>query len=150
MGVGQNIRVWHSSGMDPYGKEMKDAFCQSRSMLRICLCSQIIGIPTCTPSHMWGMSNQHRMDFGNFNHLDPRIGTQVLSTSQRNYRILISLLLTQQVMSGIHTTQFRKELTSSFRSTMTRHSSSTPGTMLMTTVERFANSMCVRPRASAA
>jgi rfaE bifunctional protein kinase chain/domain len=111
LGAG-HVSVFGLTGMDPYGKEMRDILASQRITI-----DGLLIQPDHWDTHVYtkpyeGDVEQHRMDFGNFNHLDPRFGTQVLEQLAAHVKDLDLVIVNQQVMSGIHTAAFRKQLAS--------------------------------------
>jgi rfaE bifunctional protein kinase chain/domain len=111
MGV-EKVSVFGIIGNDPYGKEMKDALLSNQVNIEGLLVQQEHWDTHVYTKPYEGEKEQHRVDFGNFNHLDPRVGTQVLDRLNFQMPDLDLVIINQQVLSGIHTTQFRKALAS--------------------------------------
>jgi len=111
MGV-EKVSVFGIIGNDPYGKEMKDMLLSQEISIEGLLIQQDHWDTHVYTKPYEGEKEQHRVDFGNFNHLDPRIGMQVLDRLNSKVPILDLVIINQQVLNGIHTTQFRKALAS--------------------------------------
>jgi rfaE bifunctional protein kinase chain/domain len=109
MGV-EKVSVFGIVGNDPYGKEMKDVLLSRQINIEGLLVQQ-----EHWDTHVYTKPYEcekelHRMDFGNFNHLDPGIGAQILERLNSQLPELDLVIINQQVSSGIHTTQFRSAL----------------------------------------
>ena len=109
MSVG-HLSVFGVIGADPYGKEMRDI-----------LVAQKINIDGLqVQREQWDThvymkpyereQEQRRLDFGNFNQLHSGTGANVLQHLSAQLPELDVVIINQQVMSGVHTEGFRKEL----------------------------------------
>lgn len=109
MGVA-HLSVFGVIGKDPYGKEMRDILV-SQGINTDGLLEQREHWDT----HVYVKpyekeQEQRRLDFGNFNRLQPGTGAQILESLSVQLAGLDVIIINQQVLSGLHTEQFRRDL----------------------------------------
>jgi bifunctional ADP-heptose synthase (sugar kinase/adenylyltransferase)/phosphoglycolate phosphatase-like HAD superfamily hydrolase len=109
MGVGR-LSVFGVIGRDPFGSEMQrmledyGADCEGLAVQRESWDTHVYTKP-CEHEH-----EQHRIDFGNFNQLQPTTARFLLEQLERKLPDLDLVIVNQQVVRGIHTKEFRKSL----------------------------------------
>jgi sugar/nucleoside kinase (ribokinase family)/phosphoglycolate phosphatase-like HAD superfamily hydrolase len=109
LGAG-TVRSFGVTGADPYGEAMR------RIMGELGIRTDDLLVQparwdthTYTKIHVEGRE-QPRLDFGNFNDLSPETSADLLGRLARALPALDMILVNQQVLRGIHTPPFRREL----------------------------------------
>ncbi|MBN2553341.1 MAG: HAD family hydrolase [Spirochaetales bacterium] len=109
MGVG-TVRCFGVSGDDPFGGQMRRIMAESGIEAGE-LAVQDRGWDTHVFTKVLiGEQEQSRLDFGNFNDLQPAIADRLLSDLRRRIPELDLLIVNQQVYRGIHRRSFREGL----------------------------------------
>lgn len=109
MGVG-SVRAFGVVGDDPFGREMK------RTMKNVGITdSELFVQRDDWDTHVYtkvlvGGEEQPRLDYGNFNRLESETAANLLSSLERRLVDLDMIIVSQQVLSGIQSISFRKQL----------------------------------------
>ena len=109
MGV-TSLSVFGVVGRDPFGEEMKQILA-SKGIDASGLLIQREHWDTHVYMKPYERElEQHRLDFGNFNQLHPHTSAQLLGTLADALPKLDLVIINQQVLHGIHTKEFREQL----------------------------------------
>lgn len=130
IGVGA-IEVFGVVGDDPYGREMRriiEALGINHTYLRV----QPELWQTCAYTKLYhGDREEPRVDFGNFNRLDARVGIDLLSALESRLHNLDVVVINQQLECGMHTDDIRAGI----RDIIASHT----GTLFIADCRKFSN-----------
>ena len=106
-----SLEVYGVVGDDPYGREMHRIL-ETVGADHSGLCIQTEGWQTCAYTKIYhGAQEEPRVDFGNFNRLDPRVGDALLEQLGPRLDQLDVVIINQQLINGIHSKEIRSGIT---------------------------------------
>jgi bifunctional ADP-heptose synthase (sugar kinase/adenylyltransferase)/phosphoglycolate phosphatase-like HAD superfamily hydrolase len=109
MGVGR-VSAFGVAGRDPFGHEMQMLLMEQGTTV-----DGLLTQDTDWDTHVYTKPydrnrEENRIDFGNFNRLHPSTHARLLAVLEERLPDLDIILINQQVLSGIHTPEFRQDL----------------------------------------
>jgi len=120
MGVA-NIYAFGVIGRDPFGKEMTDMLKEMGIHAEGLLVQTFDWDTHVYTKPIERNREQNRIDYGNFNQLHTETATHLIQELEKTLPALDLVIVNQQVLSGIHTGEFRNEL----KRLISRHGSKT-------------------------
>lgn len=109
MGV-TGLRVFGVVGRDPFGEEMRSLLAGIGAATEGLLVQRETWDTHVYMKPYERQREQHRIDFGNFNQLQPSTGRELLRMLGDALPELDVVIINEQVLSGIHTPAFRQDL----------------------------------------